>query len=328
MIISFTGCQTKGLLSYQNAARTTQAIEKGEVLVEVNLMNTFDKTGLAFEVEKELSDYERISTKVISKYDNTENEQMETNIYFISGGMGIDASLFSMDEQLILQLPIINMYMVLNEGSKEQFLKADEELESTDLEVAAETMIAETPEAEVIINIDVEALLNIWLNILNEENIVVGNNTYVNTKEGQIKTTEYSFHISENQIQELMKALINEIDFEKINKFIQQQTKAFDDTKIFVDIESLLNMIKLTRLEGKAFVDFDNRLIRQEFVLYGEGNTVEPGDLETFQIEFNIEYTNLGKEQQFDFPTLTEENVVNQEQLEEIFDMLENIGGL
>lgn len=65
-----TGCQSKGLLSYQEALETTGSIETGEVLLEVDVRNEFNKMGLSIAEEKDLSVYENIKTKIRSKYDD------------------------------------------------------------------------------------------------------------------------------------------------------------------------------------------------------------------------------------------------------------------
>lgn len=308
LVISITGCQSKGLTTYQEAIETTNSIEKGELKMEVDTVLNFDKTGLSFEEEKQLNDFEQMSGSITSKFDITK-ELLDTNIYFYQGGTGIDFSLFTIDNQLILQLPIINLYMVLSE---EDMINIDDEEDS-------ETINTEG------LTIDFDDLMKSWISVFNEEDVVVGNNTYILTNEGKLKTTKYSFNLDQEQLKTLEELLVNEIDMNALNQIFLDQISNYNDTEevLDFDIEEILAKISLTSLEGEAFVDFDNRLIRQNFILKGEGVDVVPGDLESFEIKFEMTYTNLGEEQSFDFPTLTDENVVDQEKLNEIFETFE-----
>lgn len=304
IIMTITGCQSKGLLTYQEALETTNNIDKGEIKIEVDTHFNFDKTGLTFEEEKALSDFEEMSGILTSKYD-IEQELMETNIYYIQGGMGIDFSLFLKDQQLILQLPIINLFMILNE---EDMINVSMEEEA----ISSEGLV-----------IDFDQVMADWISVFREDDVVVGNNTYIMTNEGQLKTTKYSFNLDSQQLKMLEEQLFAQIDIDELNKLVNQQVNNYNDyeSEVIINIEELLEKIVLNSIEGEAYVDFDNRLIRQNFVLKGEGIDVQPGDLDTFEINLSMTYTNLGEEQLFEFPTLTDENIVDQEKLEEIFEM-------
>lgn len=302
LIISITGCQSKGLLSYQEALETTNSIDKGEIKIEVDTKFNFDKTGLTFEEEKVLSDFEKMSGIITSKFDITQ-ELMETNIYYIQGGMGIDFSLFLRDKQLILQLPIINMFMILQEDDKMNMENSEESINNEGF------------------TIDIDKIMDDWISVFKEEDVVVGKNTYMLTNEGQLKTTKYSFNLDSDQLKTLENQLLSQIDMEKLNNLIISQINEYNDSdeEMTFNIEEKLDKLKLSSIEGQAFVDFDQRLIRQNFLLKGEGINVKPGDLETFEIELSMTYSNLGEEQAFDFPTLSEENIVDQDKLEELF---------
>jgi len=304
LVISITGCQSKGLASYQEALETTNSIEKSEVKIEVDAKLNFDKTGLSFEEEKKLNDYEIMSGSITSKYDMTK-ELMETNMYYIQGGMGIDSSLFYKDQQLILQLPIINLFMILTEEDIMNVEDKEEIEESRDL------------------SINFDKIMKDWISVFKEEDVVVGKNTYILTNEGQLKTTKYVFKLNSEQLKTLETQLFSEIDMEELNALIVSQISNYNESEeeVVFNIEEVLDKIELSSIEGEAFVDFDNRLIRQNFILKGNGINVKPGDLEIFEINLSITYSNLGDEQDFKFPTLTEENVVDQEELNDLFDM-------
>lgn len=304
LVISITGCQSKGLISYQEALETTNSVEKGEVKIEVDAKLNFDKTGLSFEEEKKLDNYEIISGSITSKYDMTK-ELMETNMYYIQGGMGIDSSLFLIDQQLILQLPIINLFMILSKDTIISFKNREE---------------AEKSKGP---GIDFDKIMKDWISVFKEEDVVVGKNTYILTNEGQLKTTNYIFKLNSEQLKTLENQLFSEIDMEELNALIINQVSNYNksEAEAIFNIEEILDKIVLDSIEGEAFVDFDNHLIRQNFILKGKGINVKPGDLEIFEIKLSMTYSNLGDEQDFKFPTLTEENVVDQEELNDLFDM-------
>lgn len=308
LVLLLVGCQAKGLLSYQKAVQTTDAIKTGELQIDVDVRTEFNKMGLSIAEEKDLSTFEEMKTKINIKFDDNRN-LMETNIYYIIGAMGIDSSIFLIDNELMIQLPIINMYMKLNEEDLKEFEEKQEEDDFLDMSI-----------------IDFTKLLESWLSVFREDNVVVGKNTYVNTDEGQIKTTTYSFHLDEDQLSRLEENLLAQLDVEAVNKMITDNGIAFVDEdeleagEVTFNVEEALDSIHLTHLEGEAYVDYDNRLIRQTFILYGEGTDPVPGNLQTFEIEMTMTYSNLGEEIQFDIPEFNEDNMINQDQLNEIFD--------
>lgn len=358
--LMMTGCQTKGFANYQDAVRLTDSIKKGQVKVDVNIKVEFNKTGLTIDEEKALAPYEEMTTKVSSKYDEDDKFNMKTDIYYLIGAIGIDMSVMAIDNEFYLRIPFINSYMALEEASyignkpdkrlditsdqsadksKDETAdqSADQETDETADEVtdqvtdgrtdeeATETGTLKDGESHEELTIDFNAIWKQWLKVLSEENVVAGENTYIITDEGQIKTTTYSFSLNEDQLNELMKALLDGEHVDAINKLIAETIyshKASDDKDKEIRIEDQLKQFKLKELEGQAYVDFDNRLIRQEFVLKGLGTNPIPGNVESFEIVVKMDYMNLGEDQTFDFPTIDENNLVTQEDLERIFKSL------
>ncbi len=311
VILSFTilltACQTKGLKTYQDAMKNTEAISKAEVIIESEIRTTFNKTGLTIEEEIELSAFESMKTKISTKYDDAEPERVESNIYYIAGAVGIDAAFYVNNGEVIIQIPLINMYM-----------KLDDIMDDIDEEKSS---LSKEP---IEIQFDFNEVMKSWLSVFNEENVVVGNNTYIITDEGQVKTTAYSFKLDKEQLKTLKETLLEKIDLKILDQLAMDYFKEFqfsqEKEEFKINIEKLLDGFTLTYLEGEAFVDYDNRLIRQSFILYAKGNNPIPGNLKEFQIELTMTYTNLGENQEFDFPKLTEDNVLDKEELNSILD--------
>lgn len=308
-VLLITGCQTKGLVNYQEAVRTTNSITSGQVSTEVELKTVFNKAGLTIEEEKELSPFENIYARVITKYEESEEPKLEMNIYYIIGAFGIDMSLFFTDDDFIMQIPMINMYLKLDEEDMKDY---------NDVEVQNEAI-------EAIFELDFERIMTSWLEVFSEENVIVGKDTYVVTDEGKIKTTTYDFHLTQEQIDRLMELLLEQYDLDELNQFIriyaeQSGSELSDEELESIDINKWLEKIDLISIQGKAYVDFDNRLIKQEFSLVGEGTDKSPGTLEEFEINVMMTYNNLGEDQVFDFPVLNDENTVDLDGLNEIFD--------
>ena len=118
--------------------------------------------------------------------------------------MGIDSSIFVKDNQLILQLPIINLYMILSE---EDIFTLEENNSNLGEEEANYSAIS----------LDIDTVLDNWISVFEEDNVVVGNNTYVLTNEGQLKTTKYSFNLDNIQLKTLESLLFREIDIDNLN---------------------------------------------------------------------------------------------------------------
>lgn len=307
LIILTTGCQTKGLLNYQEAVETTNKIKTGKMIIEVDMTNTFNEEGLSQSEIKDLSMAKNSYTKVSATFDerNPDHLKEQIHIYYLFGGMGLDSWVYIDGEELTLKVPIIDVYMDISE-------QPDIEDENTNI-------------SDVSFDIDIDTIMKKWLSVFEEENVVVGKDEYVITSKGQVKTTAYTFYISKSQIDQLYDDLINDVDIEELEKVFEAYAESYiESDDVTINLAEVLEHITIHEVTGTANVDFDNRLIQQTFNILGEYKENKPGDIDEISLEIKMRYEDLGKDVQIKYPVLTEDNTVTPDELNDLFDDMNN----
>jgi len=323
-----SGCASKGLTQYQEAVLLTDSIERGEKETEIKLVNTFNKVGLSIEEEKALSNYEKITVRTNTIYDNMDESRFIANLYYIVGGLGIDSRLFKDEEKIYVQLPFVDKYFIIEQDGISNYFDTYE-VENLEKNSKGNSLFIK----------DIKKIKEQWLKVFEEEDVVVGKTEYILTDEGQIKTTVYNFQLDQEQLQELKTILTEYIDLDVLNEMVNKsilQSGYMDtfsmkedreegtrekniETEDKIDIKKWFDRVTLTNIEGQAYVDFDNRLIKQNFTVQGTLEHAEPGDLESIEVYYQEEYMNLGNEQKFKFPDLTEDNSLDINSMNEYF---------
>lgn len=305
LILFISGCQSKGLINYQQAIETTHAIETGKVVIEVEMENTFNEDGLSVNELKEINVGKSAYSKVTTIYDTRDRnflkEQM--HIYYMVGGMGFDSWIYLEGEDINIKIPMLDVYMTIEDFQDEL---------SQDIDVSNISLIFDD-------------ILKKWIDIFEEENIVDSKDKYIITSKGQVKTTSYNFYLSKSQISQLLNDLIEDIDRDELNAYIIYLLENYlNNDIIYSDIVELLDQITIYELKGVANVDFNNQLIQQKLILLGEYENSNPGEIDKISLEVTFNFEDLGKEVMFDFPILTKENTVTEEELDDLFEDLKD----
>lgn len=289
-IILLTGCQTNALEDYKKALEKTGEIEKSKMNISFKANLDFNKDDLSIEEIRELSYFEEIEFIVNSQYDfSGNNKNIIAKTYINLGGIGFDSIFYMEDGNMYIKMPIIKGYLSLDDIDATKY--QNDSYEDEDF--------------GKIINPIIEK----WNNILKQEDVFKGKKTYVLTDEGQIKTTTYTINVTGEQLKELGEELIKGLKDENTLETLVSQgfiDNEIDKEELYNKINSFVTRLVLDGFTGIAYVDFDGRLIKQEYNLNLGLKDVNKGEPQSLVISFTMEYLNLGEEQIFDFPEIEE----------------------
>jgi len=101
------------------------------------------------------------------------------------GGLGFDFDLFVNGEEIFMKLPIIGKYMKIDEMQSSMM----QQEQDGDIEIISEETL--------------DGINRKWLEMLKEEDIFRGKNIVLTTPDGEVKTTEYTIKLNDEQIKSL-----------------------------------------------------------------------------------------------------------------------------
>lgn len=301
IMILVTGCQTSDLADYKAAVETVGQIEEGVSTRRFSIDIEFDESGMSFEEQRDMSYFEKIEMVAKTQYDASNDAfKAKINNYFNFGGIGFDMIYYIEGNEILLKLPIMDKYLDV----------------SMDIQSSKSYNISD----------DVfKVILDTWNAILKEEDVVSSTKAYVLTDKGKIKTTTYSINIDSSQFEVLKEQLIIILEDEKtINNLFEQSgdVSGYEvDSKEVVDyLIKVFNDIELSNFEGKAYVDFDGRLVKQVIICDLENTNTQTNDIKTIHINYEEVYDQLGEPQMIEIPVLTEEDYIKLDENREIND--------
>ncbi len=275
---TISGCGHKGLEEYKEALTVTSQINSGRLQMIMDLELAFNEEGLSEDAIRKLNEYKAMHLEMTYRYgvsDNEKQKQVQADTFFSIGGFGLDTTFYMDGERQAIRLPIINKLMTIEDYSVQEDLKG----------FSLENVAAQ------------------WTNVFNEEDVIVGQQDYIITEEGQIKTMTYTIKLTSEQLMMLFGPIqkkIGELSQEQLANFLHIEPTMAAQLKGALDAQ--LEGVVMTNLDGKAYVDFDGRLSRQTMELQGIVTNNKPGQLKSFNVSVQMDTDTLGEEQQLDFP--------------------------
>lgn len=305
VVVLLAGCGTSDLEAYRSAVELTDSYASGSTETDMTINLTFNEEGLSQEAIRDLSYYEKIEYSTKTSY-NGDNDQfaMMSDIYFNFGGLGFDMVYYFGGEEFLVKIPILDKYMSFGEG----FASEESANPVNDQQANA-----------------IGKMIDTWNAVLGEEDVFSGNKAYVMTDKGQIKTTTYTIHIDEGQFETLKAAMMEIIDEEGVLEAFLVNAGPMvegdlDPTEIRTSLKDFIRELELKSFQGEAHVDFDGRLVRQNF----EAELIDPepdqGDISTIAIAYSVTFDELGHVEAIQFPTISDEDMLKLEDGETIND--------
>lgn len=294
LVTSLVGCSKDDLKAYMEAVDRTNDIKRGQILYEVKMETDFNTDGLSAEEIKQLSYIRKVESSAYVTFDGPQSKSI-IKTYFNFGGLGFDTILYNDGEKTFVRMPILGKYIIMDGYEQEENI-----------------------EASPISKEGIQKINEKWLKLLNNEDVTSGEKTLLDTEDGEVKVTRFSISPTEEQVKMLFKEAIKVLkEDEKLDDFISNniygygvdEVTSMDD--IFKDLESEIDKINVKEVKYDVYIDIDGYIIQNDIYVEVEARDPKPGEARTQKFTLKGIRWSIEKEQKFEFPLLTEENVLD-----------------
>lgn len=309
--LTATGCGSNSLAGYKKAVEKTAQIEKGQCSAEFSMVMDFNTAGMSQEDMNQLNYYSRMSGNFQSAFDERISQGIYRS-YMNLGGLGFDFDVYKNGEEVYAKLPVIGKYMRMDDLLKE----------------AGESGITGTPgaaDSKVISDDTLQALGAEWVGMLKEKDVFKGKDIILTTPDGEVKTTVYTITLNDSQLKDFeVKAVAilsqDENLRSSVNTIINQKSGLQPDA----EFDELITKIKKYIMEDKlesflytAYVDIDGYIVNETIEIEIKRNAREQGEPKSISFRLDMKNWDINKEQQLEFPELTEENTLKKGDLDQ-----------
>lgn len=305
LTLSLAGCNTDSLGEYKKASEKTGDIKKGQTSGEYNLILDIDTEGMAAEEIKELNYYKDMKGTFNVSYDDTLKKGIYRN-YINFGGLGFDFDLYKNGDEIFMKLPVVGKYVKLDELGT---YRNTEQNESTESIISKESK---------------EAIAKKWVSLMKKEDVFKGKDIILTTPDGEVKTTEYTIKLNDEQIKKLFADSMDVVSKdENLKDFYQKMQNNIDSLKdktfeeSIADIKDGIKYYKVESFSYVAYVDIDGYIVNQRFELKLNVNNEEQKNLLGMSYSLDIKNWDINKEQNFNFPILTDDNTLKIDNMNE-----------
>ncbi len=305
-VLSATGCGNTGLEDYKKAAEKTEQIKSGQMSGEFSVAIDLNTEGMPQEDREQVNYYQETTGSFQAVYDQDAEKEIYRN-YLNLGGLGFDFDLYRNREEQFIKLPVVGKYMKLNDLVK-GLNNNEQDLEGSVL-LSKETG---------------EAIKDLWVSTLEEENVFKGKDIILTTPDGEVKTTVYTITLGRAQIIEFLSGAIEMLSKdEKLNENLSTILSGISDAQgrdysgeFFSKIKEETKKNTNLNFQYTAYVDIDGYIVNEIITFQLEQNVVETGEPKRIQYKLELKNWDINGKQEFDFPKLTEENTIKADRLE------------
>lgn len=309
LIISLVACTKNDFDAYVRAVKKTDEIKRGQQSMDLKMSMDFNTEGLSIEEIKDLSYFKNLQSKFNLTFDNDLNTTIGRN-YFNFGGLGFDVTFYDNGEERFIKMPILGKYLVIDENLVNNYFE-DKEIKKEGKEYISEKTI--------------EQLSRKWINTIKREDVFTGKDSVMTTPEGEVKVTEYIIKLTEEQFKKLLTEsgdiLLND---EKLKKAIEEYVKKSGKEEYDFNFDEAIGKFREGIEEGEfeglsytAFMDIDGYIVKEtiEFNIRFSGEKYER--MNGFEYYLEVNRWDIEKEQEFEFPELTEENIMDTDEIDQ-----------
>lgn len=319
ILILLTGCSKGYLEVYQEAVVKTELINEAKEVNELSIDFEFGDSVLNnLEIDTKL--FEHIVYIQNTKFNKKENKII-TRQFLGSDTIGFDTTYYNNEGVEYLDLPMVGKLVTLDDILN-YFEIIDNNEEFTN----------------VISKESIKKISQLWLNLVEEEDVVNLGNEVVDTPEGEVKVKKILIRATDNQIKVFIKKILDVLrddsEFMKnISTYplvsidedgeLEEIENMLDADEILNSWEELLKNISFLNFEITTYIDIDKFIVNEEL----EVEIIFEGELNKYikSIKFKnfYELYDINEKNEFIFPELN--NVITVEEVIEKLKLIMNI---
>lgn len=311
LVLSLAACNTDNLAEYKKALEKTEQLTKGKLSGKFTTTIDYNTDELSSDEIRELSYFKSTVGSFNAVYDNEAEQGIYRN-YVSLGGLGFDFDVYVNGDEIFMKIPIVEKYLRFND------LQSSSEVYNEDF---GKKIVSEETTA---------AIAEKWVGLMKKDDVFKGKDIILTTPDGEVKTTEYTITLSDEQIKELVldsaEILLQDENFKAF--YDEHMSEVLENKKSFSEFVELLkehiNDYNVDSFKYTALVDIDGYIVSENMSF--SVLSVDP-DLPVRGIEYDLDIKNwdINKEQSFDFPVLTDENTLKTDEEEDVPYLIEDL---
>lgn len=311
LVLSLVACNTDNLAEYKKAIEKTEQITKGQSSAEMSMMIDYNTDNLTAEEIKDLNYYKNMNGSFNIVFDDEAEKTIFRN-YMSFGGLGFDFDMYINGEEMVMKLPVVGKYIKMNE------------LDSANIDEEAYSQA-------IISDETIKAITDMWIGLMKNEDVFKGKDIILTTPDGEVKTTEYTITLSDEQIRTLVKEGIEIASKDKTLKKFYDEYVVANINEEEITFEEMLKSFKdnienysVENFRYTSLVDIDGYIVNEN-IAYTIKSTKTDLVLRGMDYNIDIKTWDINKEQSFDFPELTNENTIESDNMEEMPDLMKDM---
>ena len=317
LMMFITACNTNNLVEYKKASEKTDQIVKGQTAGEFITTTEINQDGLTAEEIKELNYIKDMNGSFTAVFDDKEEKSIIRS-YMNFGGLGYDFEVYINKEEVSIKLPVIGKYLRIDED----MVSEGEEYYDSENQIISEETGKEFAKR--------------WLSLMNDEDVFKGKNIVLTTPDGEVKTTEYTIKLSDDQIKTLLRdsaeILSNDeslksfyeknisSNIKKIENDLEQKTNGSEQKTFKEFLNDIVNSAEKFKVENfsyTALVDIDGYIVNEIIDISIKAIDAEKEGIIGANYKLDIKTWDINKDQKFEFPVLTDENTIKPDEMNE-----------
>ncbi|OJV63242.1 MAG: hypothetical protein BGO41_11165 [Clostridiales bacterium 38-18] len=292
--LSFTGCQYgTDYKDYIEASDRTDQIKKGAVSFDFSMDNQMSElvNNSDDETLKQLGTWlKTIVINGITRFDR-DNQSSITELNYKLAGLGNDVTLYQpANDEMYIKLPFDSRWFSLPKA------------ENSDQYNAFGTALI--------------AIGSEWAQMMQKENIFIGEKTIIQNEAGDIKATKFTVRPTAEQLDTFQSKLkvVLQNNVHLLNGMLKEQFSGVEmsDEELGQLISALFDSIEIGKYEEVAYMDMDGYLVDQTiYIEIAYHSSSQMTNLfESQKIELHISYFDIEKNQSMDFSEIQKDSAV------------------
>lgn len=299
-------CGQSNLENYKDAVIKTDSITKGTETMEVNIFTNYKTEGLNEEDIRLIKSFEKVGFTLKSSFDNKADKYMASG-YMNFANLGYDFKAYGINGKKYIEPYFLNLkdkkYIEIKEG---EF----------------------SPQTDISVDL-FEEIGAKWNELINEDNVIKGENVLVSTDDGEVKSKEFTIDLRDEQMREFLLYIVE--SFEKKDEYMQvfQQVTYLSDgenmtekekeevyEELFVELKEFIEETENLNLFYKAYIDIDGYIVQEDIRFSFENEAIESGELKNFEFSMTNKISNIEKDQDFNFIEPREEESISIDEID------------
>jgi len=290
--VIITGCKQKDLDIFHEALTKASMIEQGNIVMEIDANIQFDHTLLTEKEVIEIAQYEHIQTKINVQIKDKRQTAIEMILFF--GATSLQTEIFLLEKDVYIKLPIVNLYIVLEQADYLQDIISGINLQE---------------ELLYLMGTSKDDLVKYWFSLMEGDIDESGKKNILTP----IGTREVLYINQTVQQEKLMVAM----------EFLRNRSPVLDEFLSAHHAEFSF----YTKAKVETYITKDHQVYKQVLNISGLHADENVSDyifypIKEYSITITLDYSQLGDSQTMELPNITQENTVTREEFYRILNQL------